>query len=615
MPSIALTEELMDDRLITIGLVDENLQPIQVDVSSLTNFVGWTTGLGGIVEVQGASDEALDLRAGAGQALHVRDSDGTSRLEMLSGGVTTLRGAPGQLVDITANTASPGPTNVRINAEQVGQIALTVDTVSRCNVNVAGLDLGQYRVSFASQIGLGDFNLKRHSAGLLELADNTSGLADFAAKVVRTHDETTDVAPTDLTLRGGSAFASAVTNQDGGNVVLEPGASASGGGSDGVVEVKGTMRWADALGVNHLLGPTDGNFLIDSPTGTGNYIALTKSDQEYLRVGIGGKIQSLANFQMNITRDLEFSSASRVGAIQGDNATVWKLQPGSGNWNWILGLINSQAAAGGNGFPHPSSGGVITRPTLAIQSELDPDTDDAEQVWITWDGIRQGNQSAFSALTPRTPGVMETDRAVTDFTISAVGASPGATVNQDGASIVLVPGAKATGGGSTGVVRIGPASASAAPVLELDNGDGLLVRLQKAVGQGLVSFVKSNGQPTDAVAAARFRASGTGGQQRVVIDGTTVELALGNAGGIKWSSTTDANGTKDVGLARAAAGILALTDGTSTPGAVLESAEVSAPAAPAANGFRLYAEDNGAGKTRLMVLFATGAAQQIAIEP
>ena len=46
-----------------------------------------------------------------------------------------------------------------------------------------------------------------------------------------------------------------------------------------------------------------------------------------------------------------------------------------------------------------------------------------------------------------------------------------------------------------------------------------------------------------------------------------------------------------------------------------EMAEMTAPAAPAANFVRIYAEDNGSGKTRLMALFATGAAQQIAIEP
>lgn len=43
--------------------------------------------------------------------------------------------------------------------------------------------------------------------------------------------------------------------------------------------------------------------------------------------------------------------------------------------------------------------------------------------------------------------------------------------------------------------------------------------------------------------------------------------------------------------------------------------EMTAPAAPAANRVRLYAEDNGSGKTRIMARFATGAAQQIAIEP
>jgi|SRR5262245_15906405 len=47
----------------------------------------------------------------------------------------------------------------------------------------------------------------------------------------------------------------------------------------------------------------------------------------------------------------------------------------------------------------------------------------------------------------------------------------------------------------------------------------------------------------------------------------------------------------------------------------VEGAEITAPAAPIANGFRLYADDDGAGKTRLMVLFSSGAAQQLAIQP
>lgn len=49
--------------------------------------------------------------------------------------------------------------------------------------------------------------------------------------------------------------------------------------------------------------------------------------------------------------------------------------------------------------------------------------------------------------------------------------------------------------------------------------------------------------------------------------------------------------------------------------AYLDIGEISAPAAPAANTGRLYVEDNGAGKTRLVVRFPTGAAQVLATEP
>jgi hypothetical protein len=61
--------------------------------------------------------------------------------------------------------------------------------------------------------------------------------------------------------------------------------------------------------------------------------------------------------------------------------------------------------------------------------------------------------------------------------------------------------------------------------------------------------------------------------------------------------------------------IVRISNAAINSGATLEMAEMTAPAAPAANGVRIYAEDNGSGKTRLMALFATGAAVQIAIEP
>jgi hypothetical protein len=53
---------------------------------------------------------------------------------------------------------------------------------------------------------------------------------------------------------------------------------------------------------------------------------------------------------------------------------------------------------------------------------------------------------------------------------------------------------------------------------------------------------------------------------------------------------------------------------TAFPGGALQLTEMTAPSAPSANNARVYAEDDGTGKTRLMVRFATGAAQQLAIE-
>lgn len=46
----------------------------------------------------------------------------------------------------------------------------------------------------------------------------------------------------------------------------------------------------------------------------------------------------------------------------------------------------------------------------------------------------------------------------------------------------------------------------------------------------------------------------------------------------------------------------------------LEFGEVTAPSAPAANGVRIYAEDNGSGKTRIVAKFATGAAIVLATQ-
>lgn len=80
-----------------------------------------------------------------------------------------------------------------------------------------------------------------------------------------------------------------------------------------------------------------------------------------------------------------------------------------------------------------------------------------------------------------------------------------------------------------------------------------------------------------------------------------------------WSATNQGTyiaflTTKKAGTTRAE--VLRLTDDGG-----MRITEVTTPAAPPANGAIIYADDNGAGKTRLLCLFNTGAAQVIATQP
>lgn len=96
-------------------------------------------------------------------------------------------------------------------------------------------------------------------------------------------------------------------------------------------------------------------------------------------------------------------------------------------------------------------------------------------------------------------------------------------------------------------------------------------------------------------------------------DGTARRISADVSWGFAASSDASATGA-DTGLKRTAAGILGITNG-STGGGTIEFQEQTAPAAGAADTVRLYAVDNGAGKTQLMAIFASGAAQQVAIQP
>ena len=99
-----------------------------------------------------------------------------------------------------------------------------------------------------------------------------------------------------------------------------------------------------------------------------------------------------------------------------------------------------------------------------------------------------------------------------------------------------------------------------------------------------------------------------------VVEINQLGIGVNSAGYFAFSSTTNSGAGKDAGIKRTIAGVVGVTNG-STGGGALGLIEMTSPAAPATNGVYIFAEDNGGGKTRLMARFATGATQQLAIEP
>ena len=86
------------------------------------------------------------------------------------------------------------------------------------------------------------------------------------------------------------------------------------------------------------------------------------------------------------------------------------------------------------------------------------------------------------------------------------------------------------------------------------------------------------------------------------------------AGTASISGNSSLTGNLNVSGGSSFGGDISVSNGINIS-SVAHFTEVSTVAAAAANGARLYCRDNGAGKTQLMVIFQSGAGQQIAIEP
>lgn len=156
------------------------------------------------------------------------------------------------------------------------------------------------------------------------------------------------------------------------------------------------------------------------------------------------------------------------------------------------------------------------------------------------------------------------------------------------------------------------ASASASLLMDLQVAASSKFSVSKA---GTVTLAgTSTTWAVDGNQAAGYLAIGNPGNFRFAINWND-QVVIKSDHYLAWSSTGNALQSPDTFFRRVAAGVVGVRGGSGTSGGVLSFIEQTAPAAPAANGCYVYAQDNGGGKTQLMALFSSGAAQQLAIEP
>jgi hypothetical protein len=147
------------------------------------------------------------------------------------------------------------------------------------------------------------------------------------------------------------------------------------------------------------------------------------------------------------------------------------------------------------------------------------------------------------------------------------------------------------------------ASAAASLLIDLQAGSASKFSVDKSGNVGLY-------------AASALRLGSSTVNWQLTLATTGIIQGSANYYGFYDGTNLAAGGSVDTRFYRDAAGVLGLrSSSTTTPAAMsFYTYGASPPAAPAASIARIYADTSGA-KIRLMAVFPSGAAQQIAIEP
>lgn len=298
-----------------------------------------------------------------------------------------------------------------------------------------------------------------------------------------------------------------------------------------------------------------------------------------------------------------------IYAVGGSSATITDTAPtAAGEYVVAAAVINAGSGTSGSMFVRPSFAKNIASADIVDASDFGATAGSGKVVLF---GVN-GQISApyfFAAGFPDVPNATYGISSIA--TVDAIG-NPAATMNfpTTGSGTLML--------GSNNLSDLSSAS-TARTNLGLGTGDSPTFSAITATNyflQSISGAVLRNlaAQPTiygnGNVAVARFHST-AGLKLGTNILGFGSDISSANTEGLSRIST----GLLGIGTGEAGstAGSLSLTNLIAS--GYLQGAEMTAPAAPPANGFRIFAEDNGSGKTRLMVQFATGAAQQIAIEP